>query len=278
MTTITEYAKIIESQLNENAHARAFHLTFKVWADIGDFQEAFKNQTEKTLINCVLRETTGVYTPIKEAKTKFINLAFEIAVNQAKVDEAKVVLQDWSTAQLGVIWQANDFTYMITPGAITTGTAFNTCDVGSTLPLTITIELQETELGLISNEMAWSIATGELQAANVEVLNGQIISQRTQQSQNYMNASETVSINQLTTLTIQLLIPVAKNDICKAIMDSILSNSKDDTYTISMVDEWSAGISGDFILSSGELRFESGKVVAMNCTFLKKDQRLGNNM
>ena len=278
MITISQYAEIIENQLNENAHAQAFHLTFKVWADIGDFQEAFKNQTNKTLINCVLRETTGDYTPIKEAKTKFINLAFDIAVNQAKVDEAKVVLQDWSTKQLGVIWQANDFTYMVTPGAISTGTAFNTCEIGSTLPLTITIELQETELGLISNEMVWTIATGDITATTIEVLNGQIVSQRTQQTQNYMNSSETVSINQLTTLSVQLVIPVAKNNICKAIMDSILSNSKDDTYTIAMSDGWSAGISGDFILSSGELRFESGKVVAMSCNFLKKDTRLGNAM
>ena len=290
MITIREYADIIEEQLNENAHAKAFHFQFKVWADIGDFQEAFRNQTDTKLINCILRETTGDYTPIKVAKTKFTSLVFELAVNQYDVDNVKIVLTDWSQYQLGVAYRTDDNTYIVTPAAIGTGTAVNTCDLGSTVPLTMAIELQETALGLISNETKWTMASGDITETEIDVLRAIIVSQRTQQSQTYMNDDETVSTNQMATISVQLTIPVVKNSICKKLYNDILRNKKDELYTIQLDDGWSDGFfAGEevggvvypaeniFILSSGEIIQESTKVVAIQCTFLKSDSRLTNN-
>lgn len=276
MMTIQDLATLIEKQLNENAHTKAFHLQFKIWADVGDYQEAYEKQTDPKLINSVLRETTGDYTPVKAVKSKLTTLAFELAVNQADVDNVKLILGKWTLEQIGFMYTVDDISYIIQPGAIVTGTADITCDLGSTVPLSLTVEVQETEQGLISNEMEWTIKLADSQddAEAVYPLSGQIISERTQQTSPYTNESQTVSTNQMATGSIALKIPVAKNNICKSLIDGILTNAKDVVYTITMADGWSAGLSDDYILAHGDITFETGKIVAISCTFLKNDGRL----
>lgn len=274
MITIEQYAQIIENQLNANIHAKSFNFEFKVFADVGEYQQAFENQKDYSLINCVLRETTGNYTPLKTAKTKYTSLVFEVAVKQDAVPDMKLVLKDWSQAQLGVIYEAEGYTYIVTPSPCATGTAVNTCDLGSTVPLTMPIELQETELGLIANEMVWTIATDDIEAAEVEVLNFEIGSARTQQTANYMNKGETVSSNQMATKSLMLRIPIVKNTICKALFDAILDNDKDVVYTITETDGWSKGINDKFIMANGQLIGDTTKIVALQCTFLKSDEQM----
>lgn len=274
MITLKQYAKIIENQLNENAHAKAFKFQFKVWADVGDYQNAFNNQVDYSLINCVLRETSGNYTPVKVAKTKFAPMVFEAAIGQEQEANLRVVLEDWAANQLGVIYSAYDITYMVTPGAIVPGTAVNTCDLGSTIPLSMTIELQSTEMGLIANEMVWTISVGDIVKAEVEVLNFEIGSARTQQTADYINESKTASSNQMATKSIMLRIPIAKTEICKKLFNDILADNKDEVYTIEETDGWSSGINDKFIMASGQLLGDTTKIVALQCTFLKSDAQM----
>lgn len=274
MITLKQYAKIIENQLNENAHAKAFKFQFKVWADVGDYQNAFNNQVDYSLINCVLRETSGNYTPVKVAKTKFAPMVFEAAIGQEQEANLRVVLEDWAANQLGVIYSAYDITYMVTPGAIVPGTAVNTCELGSTIPLSMTIELQSTELGLIANEMVWTISVGDIVKAEVEVLNFEIGSARTQQTADYINKDKTSSSNQMATKSIMLRIPIAKTEICKKLFNDILADNKDEVYTIEETDGWSSGINDKFIIASGQLIGDTTKIVALQCTFLKSDEQM----
>ena len=276
MITLKELASLIEQQLNENAHTKAFNLQFKVWADVGDYQEAFNKQTDPKLINAVLRETTGDYTPVMAVKSKLTTLAFELAVNQYDVDNVKIILGKWTLEQIGYMYTEDDTSYIVTPGAIVTGTAVNTCDLGSTVPLSLTVEVQEAENGLISNEMEWTIKKADSQDEPTPVypLRGQIISARTQQTSPYTNESETVSTNQMATGSLSLTIPVAKNNTCKSLFNDIIKNNKDEVYTITMADGWSDGISENYIMANGTITFEAGKVVAMECVFQKNDGRL----
>ena len=263
---------MIQEQLNGDKNSIAFNLKFKIHADIGDFQENFKEQ-EKDIINAVLVESTGDYTPVKEVSSKFNTLTLNLAVAQSHVDELKVILESWSKKQLGIIYKYLDdeeeTTYILTPGAPVTGTAFNTCDIGSTVPISLSIEVQQTTLGLIGNETKWQI-----NSKDVNVLRFNIVSTRVQQTAELTNQDETKSANQMATLTIQLVVPVAKTDICKSLYNDIIANNKDEIYSITMTDDWSNGISGSFILSSGDITAEATKIQSMTLNFLKSYEEL----
>ena len=270
--TLEFFRDMIQEQLNGDKNTIAFKLKFKIHADIGDFQANFKEQ-DKDTINAVLIESTGDYTPVKEVSSKFNTLRLDLAVAQAHVDELKIILESWSKKQLGLIYKYLDdeeeTTYIITPGAPATGTAFNTCDLGSTLPISLTIEIQQTTLGLIGNEATWQINTKD-----VNVLRFNITSARTQQTASKTDEDETKSTNQMSTLSVQLVVPVAKTDICKSLYNDILTGNKDEVYTIAMTDNWSSGISDGFVLANGDIVAESTKIQAMTLTFLKSNEDL----
>lgn len=275
--TLEFFRDMIQEQLNGDKNSIAFKLKFKIHADIGDFQANFKEQDQDT-INAVLIETTGDYTPVKEVSTKSTTLRLDLAVAQRHVDELKIILESWSKKQLGLAYKYIDdngeTTYIITPGAPVTGTAFNTCDIGSTLPISLTMEVQQTVLGLITNEMAWEISVGDIKNAAIEVLNFEIGSARTQQTANYINESATASSNQMVTKSITLRIAAAKTDICKKLFDDILTDNKDEIYNIKESDGWSNGIDDDFIMANGQLIGDTTKIVALQCTFLKSDEQM----
>lgn len=270
--TLEFFRDMIEQQLNGDKNSIAFKLKFKIHADIGDFQANFQKQ-DKDTINAVLIESTGDYTPVKEVSSKFNNLRLDLAVAQSHVKEVKIILDSWSKKQLGLIYKYLDdeeeTTYILTPGAPTTGTAFNTCDIGSTLPLSLAIEIQQTVLGLIGNESKWKINNKE-----VNTLRFNIVSARTQETASETDEEETRSANQMSTLTIQLVVPVAKTDICKDLYNDIIQSNKDEIYSIEMEDDWSNGISGDFILSNGSIEAEATKIQAMTLNFLKSYEEL----
>ena len=263
---------MIEEQLNGDKNSIAFKLKFKIHADMGEFQKNFKDQ-DKDTINAVLIESSGDYTPVKEVSSKFNTLRLDIAVAEAHVKELKIILESWTKKQLGLIYKYIDdneeTTYILTPGAPTTGTAFNTCDIGSTLPISVAIELQQTLLGLLGNESSWKINNYE-----VNVLRFTIGSTRTQQTASLTDEDETKSTNQMSTLSIQLVVPVAKTDICKAFYNDIINGNKDEVYTIEMEDGWSDGIDGSFILSGGDIQAESTKIQSMTLNFLKSNEAL----
>lgn len=270
--TLEFIREMIQEQLNGDKNSLAFKLKFKIHADLGEFQENFKKQEEDT-INAVLLESTGDYTPVKEVSSKFNNLRLDIAVAQEHVEEVKIILESWTKKQLGVIYKflddAEETTYVVTPGAPTTGTAFNTCDIGSMLPLSVAIEIQQTILGLIANEATWKINTYD-----INVLRFTCVSARTQQTGTPTNENETKSTNQMSTATLELVVPVAKNTVCKDLYNDILNGAKDNVYTIVMADGWSDGINDDFILANGVITGESTKIQSMTLTFLKSNEDL----
>lgn len=270
--TLEFFRDMIEQQLNGDKNSIAFKLKFKIHADIGDFQANFKEQDQDT-INAVLIETTGDYTPVKEVSTKSTTLRLDLAVAQRHVNELKIILESWSQKQLGLIYKYIDddgeTTYIITPGAPVTGTAFNTCDIGSTLPISLTMEVQQTTLGLIGNETKWQI-----NQKDVNVLRFGVSSARTQQTASKTDEDETKSTNQMSTLSIQLVVPVAKTDICKSLYNDIIGGNKDEVYTIVMTDGWSNGINDGFILSGGDISAEATKIQAMTLNFLKSNEDL----
>ena len=261
---------IIEEQFNNDVNTQTFGFTFKLFAEIGDYEDAYKHQ-DLLKINGIMIETSGDYTPVKEVSSKFSNIRMQFAVAQENVDKFKIILESWSKKQLGIVYteESTGDTYILTPGAPTTGTAFNTCELGSTVPIDLVLAVQQTTLGLIGNEATWKINENE-----VNVLRFQIISARTQQTSSKTNEDETSSANQLATMTIMLVVPVAKTTICKDLYNDILNNNKDAVYSIEMSDNWSDGIDADFVLANGEISAESTKIQAMTLTFLKSNEDL----
>ena len=269
--TIEGIANLIEEQLNENLDAKAFNFSFKIHQEVGDFQTAYQNGMDENLINGVLLESSGDFTPVKEIASKFMNMRLEFAVRQENVNNFKKVLEGWSEAQLGYIYKETETgkTYIITPSAPATGTAYNTSDLDSMVSISLTLEIQITSLGLIGSEAQWTINDEP-----VNVLRFKILSTRTQQTAEGTEADETTSANQMATVSIMLVIPIAKTTICKDLLNDILSNNKDTIYEIEMDDDFSDGISGRYIMASGEYDGESTKVGAITCNFLKSNEDL----
>lgn len=269
--TLEGIKDLIENQLNANANAKAFSLSFKIFNEVGDFEEQMKNGMDSDLIYGVLVETSGDFTPVKEISSKFMSLRLDFAVKQENVGNFKIVLDDWSEMQLGIMYrdEESNKTYILTPSAPSTGTAFNTSDLGSAVPISVVLEVQATSNGLIGNESVWKINNSV-----VNVLRFKILSTRTQQTFESTNQDETKSANQMATQSFMLVIPVAKTDICKKLYNDIINNNKDEIYSIKMEDGFSDGIDADYILSSGEIDGESTKVGAMTCTFLLSNEDL----
>lgn len=260
----------IEDQLNNDPNTQAFGFTFTLFSDVGDYEEVFEQQN-LTKINGILLGSSGDYTPVKEVSSKFSNVRMAFAVSQENLDKLKIIIESWSKKQLGVVYyeESTDDTYIITPGAPSTGTAYNTCALGSTIPIELVLNVQETTLGLLGNEAKWQINNKA-----VNVLRWGWVSQRTQQTSQNTCADETTSTNQMATATLQLIVPVAKTEILKTLYNDILGNKKDEVYTIVMEDGWSDGINGSFILSNGDINAESTKIQALTLNFLKSNEAL----
>ena len=268
--TLEGIANLIEEQLKADNNAAAFGLTFKVFTDAGDFEEGYKNPESK-LVNAVLLETSGDFTPVKEVSSKFMNLELRFAVTQEDVAKFKQVLESWSNKQLGVAYKEEETgkTYILTPSAPSTGTAFNVQGVDSCVPISVVLEVQITSLGLIGSESVWKIGDDV-----INVLNWKYISSRTQQTCESLEADETTAANQMASGSFVLVIPVAKTEACKSLYNDILNNNKDTIYKIKMTDGWSAGIDGDYVMINGVIDSEQTKINAMTCTFSKSNKTL----
>lgn len=262
---IETIANVIESQLNANANAIALGFKFVIGLDYKEYQE---KQIIENQIDGVLLQTSGEYTPVKGAATKFVNLSLEFTVRVEDKANFDTIIESWSKQQLAVYYkdETTNENYVITPNAPITGTAQNTENLQRAMPVTVVLQVQITDSGLVGAESVWKI--------NSEIINPlrwKFIAARTQVTKQALTDDETSQANSLGTSSIMLVIPVDKNsNICKALYNDTLSNNKDAVYTIEMSDGWSNGLSSaKYTMTHSEIDAESTKINALTCTFSK---------
>lgn len=269
MIQAEKLAKAIEEELNNNIHTKAFNKHFKIFANVGDYQETFDkiNGISQQQINGVIRQASGEYTSVKDVNNVFINFTFECAIQQEFVDELQVILSSYAESLIGNTFNDGEWTYLITPTPLTTGVAMNTCALGSTIPISMTLSVQQILKGIIQNQEKWKI-----NGKDINVLSNQVSSARTTKSSIKVGESETKIINQYNTQSITLTIPFVNNDICKELVNDILGGNKDKVYSISMEDGITNGLSGNYVMTMGQRSAESGRIVSIQCVFQYADE------
>ena len=265
---IETIANVIESQLNANANAIALGYKFVIGLDYKEY--AAKNIVENQ-IDGVLLQTSGEYTPVKGASTKFVNLSLEFAVRVEDKANFDTIIESWSKQQLAVYYkdETTNENYVITPNAPISGTAQNTDALQRAMPVTIVLQVQITDSGLVGAESVWKINN-----VQVDLLSWRFVSSRTQQACQALTEDETSVANQMASYSIQLVIPVAKTDIIKALYNDILANNKDNVYKVEMSDGWSNGINYNCVITNGTIDSENTKINALTIIFAKSNENI----
>jgi hypothetical protein len=268
MIQAEKLAKTIENELNANKHTVAFKKHFKIYANVGDYNESFNviNKENTQEINGVIKANNGEYTQVKDVNNLFITYTFECAIQQEFVDELQLILSDWCESLIGETFSDDEWTYLISPSPIYTGLAVDTTALGSTIPLTMNLSFQMVQKGIISNQEKWQI-----NGYDVNVIYNNVSSMRTTKSSTTLNQNETKVINQFTTQSITMTIPFVANEICIKLINDILQGNKDEIYTITMSDGITAGISGEFLMTQGQKTAENGKIISIQCAFQTAD-------
>lgn len=256
-------AKTIEMELNENPHTKHFNKHFKVHSNVGDFTEYFtrRNDVDLQEINCVLKQSSGEYTALKDVNNVFVNYTFECAIQQDFSDELILILSSWSEQIKGQVYSDNEWTYLITPTPINVGTAMDTCALGSTIPMTISLAIQMIQKGLISNVVKWYIDGEE-----IPHIRAQFNSLRTSDTLPLLNNQNTTSQNIYNTKTIILNLPYINNAICKKIANNILKNDINEQFIVERKDGIADNIKLTMIITQGAIIEENEKIVALSCT------------
>ncbi len=265
---IETIANVIESQLNANKNSMDLGYKFVIGVDYAEY--ANKNIVDNQ-IDGVLLQTSGEYTPVKGASTKFVNLSLEFSVKVEDKANFDTIIDSWSKQQLAVYYkdETTNENYVITPNAPITGTVAQTCELLKAMPVTIVLQVQITDSGLMGAESVWKINDTQ-----VFPLSWKFISARTQQSCQALDADETKVANQMASYTIQLVIPVAKSDIIKALYNDVLKNNKDAVYKVEMADGWSDGISENCVITNGSIDAENTKINALTIVLAKSNETI----
>lgn len=260
----TEFlANTIEKELNENVHTLSFKKHFKVHSNVGEYNDYFsqRNGIDLQEINCILKQASGEYTALKDVNNVFVNYTFECAIQQEFCDELILILSDWSEQIKGQVYSDDEWTYLITPTPINVGMAQDTCALGSTIPMTISLAIQMIQKGLISNVVKWYIDGEE-----IPHIRAQFNSLRTSDTLPLLNEQNTTSLNIYNTKTIILNLPYINNAICKKIANNILKNDINEQFVVERKDGIADNIKLTMILTQGAIIEENEKIVALSCT------------
>lgn len=217
---------------------------------------------KRKYINGVLRSSSGSYTPVKHINNVLTTLMLEIAVPQDDIHEVEQTLTSWAESVIGEVYTMGNWNLLITPQPPTPSNARINSPIGELVPLLIVLEFQMIENGIISNAVAWTINSQE-----VDVSNDTISFNRNPDVKAMVNQGVSVANNQYETTTVAMTIAYKTTTIVKKLIDDLIGHTKDEIYTITRNDGYAVNFTGNFILTQGEIIEESGKIVALSLTF-----------
>lgn len=261
---LQQLALLIENELNEIANMGNVNKKFRVHADLGDYVNPMRQNTGELqdYINGVLIQATGDFTKIECIENINSNYSLEFIVKQDEVPDVRNILNDWAKCKVGRVFSVGDTNYLLTPTQPETGYAKDS-RLGSSIPLRININVQSIARGLLSNMVVWKIDGEE-----VKLENSSISINRTTSTKPQANNDYTTTFNDYSTTTITMIIPYSFSEVNNKIALNLLEDKKDQTFIISRNDTVHE-TSHTYILVNGSITEESGKIVAIQCTFMR---------
>lgn len=279
MIQTEELAKQIEKELNGVIHTKALGLQFKIHAVEGLFKKAQRNVngSKQAYINGILRATGGDYTPISEINNLQTNMVLEFAVPKDQAKAVELITTEWAEDVIGEIYTIGAWTYLITPTPATPGQIDDRTPLGEVIPYTSILGIQIIKNGMISNAVNWAI-----DGDRINVVNATFDSSRTPDTKPKLNKGYCTTTNQYETATIVLTFPYSFTTAVKSIVEDILNETWDKSYTITRKDFFAekenAGteedeylLSWECVLTKGTIIEESGKIVSITCTFARTE-------
>ena len=274
---LKQYALLIENELNQVAEDDGSSKRFIVHSDMGDYINPLRqeNNTLKNYINGVLVQATGDFTKIECIENINSNYTLEFIVKQNEVEEVRRIISDWASCKVGKVYSVGDTNYLLTPTLAETGYAKDS-RLGSSVPLRVNINVQSIARGLLSNMVTWSIkklnydenAPEEEIWETLKLENANISINRTTSSLPHPNKNYMVSSNAYTTTTISIIIPYSFNEVNNRIIQNLLTDNKNEIFEIKRNDTINI-VTEKFILVNGSINEESGKIVSIQCTFMR---------
>lgn len=170
MIALTSIAELIENTLNSLGDK-----TFRIYADMGDFQKSYKayNSNQVThYINGVLESLAPSVLPIKnlQAMTQTFRLSVvaDVALlnkddngNYIEVEQIRQILQDYITQSNGVPFALADgsITFELTPSfsGVIVGTASQLSPIGQVLPIYLDFSYSIIERGINTNNVSFLV-------------------------------------------------------------------------------------------------------------------------
>lgn len=279
MIQTEELAKQIEKELNGVIHTKALGLQFKIHAVEGQFKKAQSNAngSKQGYINGILRATGGDYTPISDINNLQTNMVLDFAVPKENAKAVELITTEWAEDVIGEIYTIGAWTYLITPTPATPGQIDERTPIGEVIPYTMILGIQIIKNGMISNAVTWGI-----DGAKINVVNATFDSTRTPDTKPKANQGYCTTTNQYESASIVLTFPYSFTTPVKAIVEDILNETWDKSYTITRKDAYaentSAGLEDDAnlitwecVLTKGTITEESGKIVSITCTFARTE-------
>lgn len=281
MVQTEELARQIETELNGVIHATALGIKFKIHATEGLYYKAQRkaNGTKQAYVNGILRATGGDYTPISNINNLQTNMVLELAVPKDQAHDIELITTSWAEDILGEIYTIGSWTYLITPTPATPGQLDDRTPLGEVIPYTMILGIQIIKNGMIGNAVNWTITSGteivnEQEVpitGRIGVTNASFGTTRTPDTKPKANQGFCTTENQYESAMINLTFPYSFTKIVKKIVNDILTENWDEEYLITRSDSYADTITRKCVMTQGNIIEESGKIVAVTCSFARKE-------
>lgn len=281
MIQTQQLAERIEQELNGVIHATALGIKFKIHATEGLYYKAQRraNGTKQAYINGILRASGGDYTPISNINNLQTNMILDFVVPKDQVHDFELITTSWIEDVLGDIYTIGSWSYLITPTPATPGQLDDRTPIGEVIPYSIVLGIQIIKNGMIGNAVNWTITSGTEIVDDLPVpitgriglVNASFSSTRTPDTKPKANDGYCTTDNQFEASTIVMTFPYSYTKIVKKIVNDILTENWDEEYVITRNDSYADSITRTCVMTQGQILEESGKIVAITCTFARKE-------
>lgn len=266
MVQTEELARRIEEELNGNLNSVALGIKFKIHATEGLYKKTQlkANGTKQAFINGILRASGGDYTPISEINNLQTTMMLEFAIPKDQAHDFELITTSWAEDVLGEVYTIGSWTYLITPTPATPGQLDDRTPLGEVLPYSMVLSIQIIKNGMISNAVTWKIGNDQ-----INVINAVFDTQRSPDTKPYANTGVCITENQYESSSIILTFPYSFTNAVRSIVNDILSENWENTYIISRDDTYANSFARECVMTTGRITEESGKIVAITCTFAR---------
>lgn len=276
------------NQLEESLNDNDYNLTFKLWSNLGDYQESIRiGNQQVNFVNAIVQALPAILLPIPNVKmvrvTFQITFAINIDMSEKNEDgqyelpiKVRQALQEVAQSQQAIITYAEleETTYQILPlftlPSSTESVTMTSDDTGEVLPMTMSIEYIITENIANANSYKLKINGHDI---NFEQLI--FTKQRTANQYTYKGNSNTKTNVIQGAVGIDVTMPQFLDESSDLILNDIFSEENNQSYYVEITYPISSGnITKQYIMTSGTGQLTAVKTSNVGINFSLAEKRI----